>query len=574
MHEKMKSQCFLQVILPLMVNIMMASSERVLLLPFPWPSHYHSLDKIGVELEGRGHEVNMVMPSNVHYKGILNTTTYEVPELENATFVGIAENRLESGSGFGVSWLIQYVSLLKQYGMVLMQDMHIAKLARNADLVLSDTALLFAPVFADYYKLPMVFISPFGHLPGWVEFGNIENPSYVPTFLGTSSVEKIAFPQRMNFLQRSYNLLANIMGKLVTNMITVRLLRPLTQEYSSKALLDLWRETAMILIPMDYSLEYPRPDPPHVKMIGPLLTCNQPKPLAPEFRDIIQKSPHEIIVASFGVTSSLHKQDLEQILNSLLKLKYTVIWKYSQEKLKKIFKNDPTKSWIEYACDSCTSVSPEVTKSYKSSKQDTINKFSPHRIHNSIKPKAKNLLKFGGNVYVFDWLPQQGLLHENKTVLLMTHCGTNSVYEALYHNTQVLCLPLFGDHFENAGRVVSRNVGRAITLREMPLQNLQSIIQNLLNDHHSKNNVAKISKRLRKSKESAAKKAAKWIELVLEEKGDMAYLRPVGADLPYHVYFCMDVIVFWVAVFVVLPSLSYYQLFKVKDGAIINNNNK
>ncbi len=696
--------CYLtRVLLPLMM-VLVVSSERVLIIPFPWPSHYNALEKIGVELMKRGYDVDMIMPSTENYRGktVLNTTTYEVPGLASNTFVRIAENRLESGSGFGISWLVQYISLLKRFGMALMQDERTAQLAKNADLVLSDTALLFAPIFADYYKLPLVFLSPFGHLPGCMGdvLGNTENPSYVHTFVATSLFEKIAFPQRMNFFQRSFNLFANGMSKILRSAITIPILRPLTKKYSSKTLMNLWRETSMVLIPMDYSLEYPRPESPNVKMIGPLTTYDSKSSLPKHFQEIMRSSENGVIVVSFGITGALHRKHVEVILKTLTSMRYTVIWRYNITKLKGIlaegdslvrlnvsshqaerknFRADcvkkvrssltvndsqfpntasrrlfasgsvdlsnerlgkhsgtnilyPEDKTTDVTLDSAVKVAaqlkidtnfpglsnkkrsvsglrPESNSKIANPKRECPSKENEKstitvtdcqlKISNGELLKLRNLresnasihkqgkakimnpkpecdshanrdafltgshLKIGNNVHVFDWLPQQELLQQDKTKLLIAHCGINSLYEALFHATQVLCLPLFGEQFDNAGRVKDRNLGKAITLDGLTQEILSDSIGDLLKDDRSRNNVIKVSKRLRRSKESAAEKAANWIETVLEEKGDMTYLRPVGADLPFYVYFSIDVMLFWSLAWMALAA-SVILLFRRK----------
>ena len=81
--------------------------EKILLFPFPWPSHHTLLEKIGIELQKRHHDVYMIIPSTESYS--INSSIpkihYAVNEEYKNIFVNLAERTLESGVGFGVDWV-------------------------------------------------------------------------------------------------------------------------------------------------------------------------------------------------------------------------------------------------------------------------------------------------------------------------------------------------------------------------------------------------------------------------------------------------------------------------------------
>eukprot|EP00112_Aurelia_sp_Birch-Aquarium-sp1_P021601 Seg586.10 transcript_id=Seg586.10/GoldUCD/mRNA.D3Y31 product="2-hydroxyacylsphingosine 1-beta-galactosyltransferase" protein_id=Seg586.10/GoldUCD/D3Y31 len=562
-------------ILLLMNMVLPLLSERVLLLPFPWPSHYTQLEKIGVELTKRNHEVFIITSTTEKYRcdPSLHKIEYYIPTLRNNTFVSIAENRLESGSGFGINWLVEYVKLLEEFGHALLEDQVISQLAKNADIVISDTAFLLAPIFADHHKLPLVFLSPFGHLPGCMAdtLGNIENPSYVPTFVSTSLFERIGLPQKMNFLQRSFNLMSNIISKILRDMVTVPLLRPLTRKYSSKTILELWQKTALVLIPMDYSVEYPRPELPHVKMIGPLTTEDSKSPIPKSFGKILHNSKSGVIVVSFGITSRLNSYDAFRILEGLVRTGYTIIWKYNTEKISALLnKYDPQNQRFPVSRQQIICQSKTEECQFCENQAKTVNRsIKCTTLCNKTTCQVEsNIFKIGKQVHVFNWLPQQRLLQHSKTKLLITHCGLNSLYEALYHNTKVLCIPLFGEQFDNAGRVVSRGIGKAITLADLTANSLKENILQLITDKTYAVNVGKVSRRLRRSKQSPVETAAYWVEYVLAEKGDMTFLRP--PQLPYHVYFSVDIIIIWGLLILFVPSWVLYKLTSVESRPIFS----
>ena len=518
--------------------------DKILLLPFPWPSHYTQLEKIGLELMNRKHDVIMIMPSTetYHTKSALINIEYKIPGLLSNTFVSIAEGRLENGAGFGINWLVEYVNLLEKFGRALLEDPVIKMEAKNADIVISDTAFIVAPIFADFHKLPLVFLSPFGHLPGCMSdtYGSIENPSLVPTFVATALFERIGLPQKMTFLQRNFNIFSNIISKILRDTITVPILRQLTKKHSRKTLLQLWEQVALVLIPMDYSIEYPRPDLPFVKMIGPLTTRDLTNSLPTPFDEIFNDSSEKVIIFSFGITNRISTQDTLRILEGLLTMNYTIIWKYDRRKLTGMMANYPAIfNRTNTPADDVVCDIAERGCGEQHSHPLTDTKYAVKNCRRKSRP-----LKIGQNVYVFDWLPQQRLVQEQKTHMLVTHCGLNSLYEALYHNTLVLCVPLFGEQFDNAGRVVSRKLGKALTIQELNRHSLEKTIYELTAFQIYARNVQRVSHRLRRSHQSPAEKAANWIEFVLAEKGDLSYLKPI--NLPYYQYYLMDVLLFWV----------------------------
>ena len=536
-------------------------SEKIVLLPFPWPSHYTQLEKIGIELKNRNHDVIIITPSTetYHSESALTKIEYKIPGLSRNTFVSIAERRLETGAGFGLNWLVEYVKLLDAFGRALLEDRVIRKAVKNADLVISDTAFIVAPIFADYYNLPLIFLSPFGHLPGCMSetFGNIENPSIVPTFVATALFENIGLPQKMTFLQRNFNLISNVISKILRDTITVPILHPLTKRYSNKTLLQLWERVSLVLIPMDYSIEYPRPDLPFVKMIGPLTPSDSQKSLQTPFDKIFTESSNEVIVVSFGITNRLNTHDTVRILEGLMATGYTIIWKYDRRKLAQMVQEHGSISNQTRMEEGTVLCEKDEQKCRLYGSRSDSRMLTNCSITNCKRQAGS--LKIASSVYVFDWLPQQQLLRESKTKLLITHCGLNSLYEALYHNTQVLCVPLFGEQFDNAGRVVSRKLGQALTIQELNKNSLEKAIYELTAVKTYAQNVEKVSRRLRRAKKRPVETAADWVEFVLAEKGDTSFLKPL--TLPYHQYFLLDIILFW-TIIIITVCIGLHKITK------------
>ena len=588
-----------------------AFGHNILLLPFPWPSHFALMEIIGVELDRLGHDVTIAVPSSEGYteKTKLKRIVYNVKAERNA-FVSIAERRLKLKQGFGVSWLSEFSRLVAAFGEAVLESDHIHLLGNTTDLIISDTAFFVAPVIATHLKIPWIYLSPFGHMAGLQGdlWGAAVNPSYVPVYMASTAFEKVSSGQCMNFLERSFNLLASICTWAVREFIINRSLDNLTAKYGTDSGTEVTRKTSFVLIPMDYAFEYPRMDSPHIKLIGPLTACKQKGELESPFSDIANRANGRIVIVSLGITSGLYIDDAVRLLKAVQFINYAVIMRYNTSTVKLLVKDgtvglytnknnhirnsrtvkggtdvcNKDESYVHaFGIDAkrmtarmvnvmekgrkntkCTDWGKEhSSRSYKDMCRNKLDK----KLYYSIMRGKKKYLPYpttpmkrykgvhlANSTYVFDFLPQQKLLQYNKDSILLTHCGLNSVYEALYHGRLIICMPLFGDHFESAGRVLSRKLGRVVLLGEMNKERLQYELDILTHDKSYLDNVMKASKRLKRRKMSPVEEAAFWIEAVLSDDDNMDYLKPAFVHLSLPSYLCLDVIAFWLIVVIVL----------------------
>ena len=62
------------------------------------------------------------------------------------------------------------------------------------------------------------------------------------------------------------------------------------------------------------------------------------------------------------------------------------------------------------------------------------------------------------------------------------HCGLNGIWEAIYHAVPIVAVPLFGDQFDNAQRVVSRGMGLKVDLSTLTSDGLAEAIRHVIHD--------------------------------------------------------------------------------------------
>lgn len=91
-------------------------------------------------------------------------------------------------------------------------------------------------------------------------------------------------------------------------------------------------------------------------------------------------------------------------------------------------------------------------------------------------------LNLGKNIKVASWLPQNDILGHPKTHLFIGHAGMNGMLQAAYHGVPMICVPFFGDQFDNS--IAAKHFGMAETLYKESItkETLVNAINTVLNN--------------------------------------------------------------------------------------------
>ncbi|XP_072014712.1 UDP-glucuronosyltransferase 2A2-like isoform X4 [Amphiura filiformis] len=144
------------------------------------------------------------------------------------------------------------------------------------------------------------------------------------------------------------------------------------------------------------------------------------------------------------------------------------------------------------------------------------------------------------NVKVVDWIPQNDLLAHPQIKVFVYHCGLNGIWEAVYHGVPMVAIPLFGDQFDNAQRLVSRGMGVKVDIATLTSDELAEAIRTVINNPSYKDNATRISSIFRDRSRTPAEEAADWLEYVIRH-GGAKHLRSAALDLNIFQYFLLDV---------------------------------
>lgn len=91
-------------------------------------------------------------------------------------------------------------------------------------------------------------------------------------------------------------------------------------------------------------------------------------------------------------------------------------------------------------------------------------------------------MEVGDNVKVSSWLPQNDVLGHPKTRLFIGHAGMNGMLEASYHGVPMICVPFFGDQFDNSVAAKHFGVAEILYKEQITENNLVNAINTVLHN--------------------------------------------------------------------------------------------
>jgi len=506
--------------------ICLTQSAKILVWPAEW-SHWINMKIIIGELVQRGHDIT-VMRSHAYTDFIkndmnnVNLFDFYVPyepgmHLESmdkvlwASKLGAAEDMsvLKTAYAMVSFWYEQVSMRMDQCEHVISNSTIMNSLnATQFDLVLADPSVMCGELIAT--KLNVPFVYNVRTLPGEIQFSLSQTPmplAYVPMI-------NTEFTDRMNLKQRTINLLNYIVQQTGTRF-GLSFMDPLVHKYvtPNKGFLDIVADSSMWLIRTDFSFEYPRPFMPNVKFIGGFhckpaqnLTDPSSAKFNPKLAAWVDGAENGLIVFSMGsMVRSMHHSKAEMIARALAKLKQRVIWRYAGE-----------------------------------------------------IPAG-----LGANTKIMDWIPQNDLIGHPKTILFITHGGTNGLYEAIYHGVPMLGLPLLVDQFDNMLRITGRGAGKVLDITKIDEHQLYQTAQEIIDNPEYRYAAQQMSELHRAKPMHPLESTIFWIENTIKTHGAY-HLRPAAHDLYWFQYLMLDSIcligvVAWVSVY--LLSALFHNLF-------------
>lgn len=316
---------------------------------------------------------------------------------------------------------VMVVDLFSSAGMAVAETTGIPVVVNNPDLLAA---------------LPVTLLPPADHLP--------------LLFSGLSKREISAF--RRTILSP---LLRKVAAFLVTrtidrNLNRLRQARGLPPTSAHKLL-----EDRLVLVNGAFGLEYERPLPPRVEMVGPMLDDNVP--VLPEDLETWLSEGTPVVYVNLGTLVEAPQDQIEKMLEALASTKFRSLWILSPSQSEHL---------------------PEAL------------------------PAGMRLLQWGPR-------PLAILSHPNVRVFV-SHCGINSAYESMVAGTPIVGIPMFADQRDMAVRVFDAGAGLWVDKARFTAASLRGAIERVLDEPSFRRSIPGIQEAIRQS--GGVRKAASLIE--------------------------------------------------------------
>ena len=443
-----------------LVETRATASARILFYLPPWHSHMINSVNVGLELNRKGYNVTMIVEESVcrRIDGLLKSKSRKDKTLSILKYRGNAIGPLVASHVKNDRSALHILSVIFKCAhdnivSVMSNETIVGQLkSRHFDLLISDIIDPFRVVLAAELGLKRIDMDT-SHGGVSVTTGNYGlrySTSSVPALgSGLPPGPYFVLDHFKNFIvARLISLMEIPMQYQVNRYLAERGLSGNFMAVSKRDLL-------LTIVAADWSHYPSRTIAPFEKFVGPLTTEPVRRVPSEFFGATISNASLEVpvglIVVSAGSSLSFGAKAtgtlvrvLEELLNNTKRAtyrtvtssavplvgKYQVIWKLSQQE----------RAQMEAGAEAGSSELAALLRRVEST----------------------------GEFAFKDWIPQNDLLAISRynggnrrmhAVVLISHCGSTSMSEALYHGVPILCLPITADQYENAANVRYLGVG-------------------------------------------------------------------------------------------------------------------
>jgi UDP:flavonoid glycosyltransferase YjiC (YdhE family) len=345
--------------------------------------------------------------------------------------IDILRDRITRATSFSQSMLTIVKTLGR--GWVEAYDATVAVLERDMpDVLVADLSSTAAISAAESLGIPCVVNNP--DLLTMLPAGLLPAAPDVPLPLSGKSIGSIG-P-----LDRRLNPLQSFVGSRLTNALVGR---PLNAARKARGLNKIdfqrWLRDKQILVDSAFGLEYPRRLPPNVHMVGPMFT-ESPEVLPADYAAWLGDADgRPVVYANLGTIARPWHELLQRMADAFSTQQFRTLW--------------------------------VVPADLQSLLPDSL-------------PET---------VRVERWVPSQlGVLRHPEVRAFVSHCGVNSVHEAIWSDTPVIGMPLFAAQGDMALRVQDARVGSRLDKHRFTPEQLRAHIRAACSDAEVRRNMATI----------------------------------------------------------------------------------
>ncbi|RDD36760.1 UDP-glucuronosyltransferase 2B37 [Trichoplax sp. H2] len=437
----------------------------------------------------KGHQVSIIIPENkLSMVDKIDAITFDTMDLKIGP------------GGKQATTLLEMFSLLYTFQGTFCRDLlrngTISTLIKDYDIIITDSIYicsLMLPQIVNKRNVVMgiqgTLLSPIGY-PTYPS-----NPAYIPQ-IGTT------YSSKMNFFQRVKNTIAACLKELVVFNAMNYLAYSIKQEFNIRPDLgfyELMLSPEMTLVAGDFAVDYARPIPPNMKLIGPLSSVPA-SPLPEDLENFMESSgEHGVVLVSMGTIFEFPESLIPTLVAGFKRLEQKVLWK--------------TRLNVENPPD---------------------------------------------NVKIVRWMPQNDILGHPKLKAFVTHGGSKSIYEASYHGVPLIGIPLQPEQQLNIGKARAAGVAIGLDRDNLTPNDIVESVTEITTNPWYKGNMSRISKSIQSRPISPREALVQWVEYIANN--DVSHLKPVGLGMPWYQYYLLDVISFLVFCLYCIYKIFKYLL--------------
>lgn len=424
--------------------------KHVMFVSLPLRGHANQMIALAQELVGRGYQVSFVISEEAR-AWIANTSVHFIPW----------EPQIETTNE-------KFSNTTKSVWQRVCQE---PKIWRGERIMLNGLIALYVPMYKTLTPIfqqhhPDLLVIDRAVIPA-MDLAQQMNLTYIiqSRFLGNFVPTSSKYPRfgtsysiNMNLWQRCLNFFRPywLLPQFLPTLNKLNQVRRQCLEH--KKLDDPFSKRPMI-VGTAFGLEIPRPLPPHVQMVGPIF----PKivePLSPSLSNWLEEGEENsaVVYIAFGTLATIESWQAKALVEGLTDTRLRILWSLPKNQ---------------------QHILPSLPSSFR----------------------------------IEQFVPQQAILSHPSVRAFVSHCGMNSINEALYWEKPILALPFFGDQHYNSARIVDLGVALKLNKNHFDSAEVRCKIDALLNNPSYKDATRQMSVLLKNT--GGLDKAADIVETTL-----------------------------------------------------------
>lgn len=481
-----------------------AYGARILgIVPTPSYSHQVVFQPIWRELALRGHDLTVLTTDTINDPALTNlkeidlSFSYELWNVKH-NFTHMIKTAPESL----LKYIDRYVEMVDDIVDNQLGHPEVKQIIQNEtehfDLLMLEYPFPSLTAFSERFKCPFIGMTSLdAHSSIYDAVGNPSHPVLNPDF-------SLKFGGTLSFEQRVLSVLFQTYIRVYTQVYSIPKLDLQVKKHFGDgypSLRDIAYKVSLLFVNVDPIFHNIRPIVPAVIQIGGGTHLKPPQALPQDLQTYLDEADGGFVYFSLGSnvkSSSLDETTRNVILETFSELPYKVLWKFENETL-------------------------------------------PN------KPR---------NVYISKWFPQQDIFRHPNIKLFITQGGLQSMEEAIYNHVPLLGMPFYADQYSNVEMIVSRGFGLSIHHEGIKKDVFKETIVEIISNPKYRNKVKELAELALDQPMTGLERAVWWTEYVIRHKG-ARNLRSPAIDLPLYQYLLLDVVAFFLAIFLTVIFILY-----------------